>query len=132
MLLLCNTVQAQIVRRRAVKENEQLRTLVDSLRRELDSCKVQLARFDSLASEMMEVYEDEDIVVAEEQSGLSTDSLLSIWYLQRRMNAMPDTASYDMDSVHFSTDVPDSVLIARLAKMNSYITLPFNETVRAI
>ena len=131
MLLLCNTVQAQIVRRRAVKENEQLRTLVDSLRRELDSCKVQLARFDSLASEMMEVYEDEDIVVAEEQSGLSTDSLLSIWYLQRRMNAMPDTASYDMDSVHFSTDVPDSVLIARLAKMNSYITLPFNETVKS-
>ena len=131
MLLLCDTTaQAQTSRRRTLKENEKLRTMVDSLRRELDSCRVQLSRFDSLASEMMEVYEDEDVVVAEEQRELSTDSLLSIWYLQRRMNSLPDTASYDLDSVHLTSKVPDSVLVSRLTKMNSYITLPFNETVK--
>ena len=131
MLLLCDTTaQAQTSRRRTLKENEKLRTMVDSLRRELDSCRVQLSRFDSLASEMMEVYEDEDVLVAEEQRELSTDSLLSIWYLQRRMNSLPDTASYNLDSVHLTSKVPDSVLVSRLTKMNSYITLPFNETVK--
>ena len=86
MLLLCNAMQAQITtRRKTLQDNERLRATVDSLRKELDSCKVQLARFDSLASEMMEVYEDEEVIVAENQVEVSTDSLLSIWYLQRRM-----------------------------------------------
>jgi membrane-bound lytic murein transglycosylase D len=131
MLSLCSSMQAQITtRRKTLRDNERLRTVVDSLRRQLDSCKLQLARFDSLASEMMEVYEDEEVVVAQEQAPMSTDSLLSIWYLQRRMNSMPDTAAYDLDSVHLTSNVPDSVLISRLSKMNSYITLPFNETVK--
>jgi membrane-bound lytic murein transglycosylase D len=131
MLSLCSSMQAQIItRRKTLQDNERLRATVDSLRRQLDSCRMQLARFDSLASEMMEVYEDEKVVVTQEQTELSTDSLLSIWYLQRRMNSLPDTATYDLDSVHLTSKVPDSVLISRLAKMNSYITLPFNETVK--
>ena len=92
MLSLCSSMQAQIItRRKTLQDNERLRATVDSLRRQLDSCRMQLARFDSLASEMMEVYEDEKVVVTQEQTELSTDSLLSIWYLQRRMNSMPDT-----------------------------------------
>ena len=130
LLLLCNTMQAQIIRRKTLKENEQLKAMVDSLKLQLDSCQKQLARFDSLASEMMEVYEDEKVVLAEEQAELSTDSLLSIWYLQRKMQSTAEDESYDMDSVRFTTDVPDSVLIGRLNRMNSYITLPFNETVK--
>ena len=130
LLLLCNTMQAQIIRRKTLKENEQLKAMVDSLKLQLDSCQKQLARFDSLASEMMEVYEDEKVVLAEEQTELSTDSLLSIWYLQRKMQSTAEDESYDMDSVRFTTDVPDSVLIGRLTRMNSYITLPFNETVK--
>lgn len=133
MLPLCTSMPAQSigVRRRTLQENERLKQLTDSLRRELDSCRRQLARFDSLAAEMMEVYEDEEVVVAREQTDVSTDSLLSIWYLQRRMREDAEAEGYDMDSVRFSTDVPDSVLIARLTKMNSYITLPFNETVKS-
>ncbi len=131
MLSLCSSMQAQITtRRKTLQDNERLRTVVDSLRRQLDSCKLQLARFDSLASEMMEVYEEEEVVVAQEQAPMSTDSLLSIWYLQRRMKQTAENGTYDMDSVRFTTDVPDSVLIERLEKMNSYITLPFNETVK--
>ena len=35
-----------------------------------------------------------------------------------------------MDSVQFTTDVPDSVLLQRLTEMNAFITLPYNETVK--
>lgn len=59
-----------------------------------------------------------------------TDSLLSIWYLHRNMNGNDEAGDYNMDSVRFTSNVPDKVLIERLGAMNSYITLPFNETVR--
>lgn len=59
-----------------------------------------------------------------------TDSLLSLWYLQRSTNRNNEGGDYNMDSVHFTTNVPDKELIKRLADMNSFITLPFNETVK--
>ena len=58
-----------------------------------------------------------------------TDSLLSIWYLHRQIRENPQS-EYNMDSVHFSSGVPDQVLIERLQKMNSFIQLPYNETVK--
>lgn len=59
-----------------------------------------------------------------------TDSLLSLWYLQRSTSRNNEGGDYNMDSVHFTTNVPDKELIERLADMNSFITLPFNETVK--
>ena len=58
-----------------------------------------------------------------------TDSLLSIWYLHRQIRENPQS-EYNMDSVHFSSEVPDQILIERLQKMNSFIQLPYNETVK--
>lgn len=56
------------------------------------------------------------------------DSLMGEWYLKM---STPAVDVYQMDSVRFTSNVPDSVLIQRLEKMNSYITLPFNETVKS-
>lgn len=56
------------------------------------------------------------------------DSLMGEWYLKL---SAPVVDMYQMDSVRFTSNVPDSVLIQRLEKMNSYITLPFNETVKS-
>ena len=54
-----------------------------------------------------------------------TDSLLSIWYLHRQIRENPQS-EYNMDSVHFSSGVPDKVLIERLEKMNSFMQVPYN------
>ena len=59
-----------------------------------------------------------------------TDSLLSIWYLHRQVRENPQGEQYNMDSVHFTSEVPDKVLIERLERMNSFIRLPYNETVK--
>lgn len=63
-------------------------------------------------------------------SQATIDSLLSVWYKTRPVPVdtfaqLPDTAG-----VILTADTPDSVLIARLEKINSFITIPFNETVR--
>ncbi len=58
------------------------------------------------------------------------DTLLQRWYLHRQSKQQSPDAGYNMDSVRFDTNVPDSVLMARLEKMHSFITLPYNETVK--
>lgn len=59
-----------------------------------------------------------------------TDSLMGEWYRVRNLRDYEQARRYNMDSVRFSSDVPDAELRRRLEAMNSYITLPFNETVK--
>jgi len=117
------------------KENAELRSRVDSLIRELEAYRTEKHINDSLAAEMLLMIEEmEELERAEapveEYSPEMTDSLLSLWYVHRQMAATKELTEYDMDSVRFTSNVPDAVLIERLEKMNSYITLPFNETVK--
>ena len=61
---------------------------------------------------------------------INTDSLLSIFYLQRSLHHnMPDDF-FDFDNENIEADLPDSVYIRRLAALNSIITLPYNNVVR--
>ena len=115
------------------KENTRLRYLIDSLQNELSGYKNELSINDSLDAEIIGMYEENE---DKEAAGMDgdyqevTDSLLSIWYVHNQLRNINEDYSYDMDSVHFSSNVPDSVLIDRITDMNSFITLPFNETVK--
>ena len=121
--------------RKLKKENSELKAQVDSLVKELERVEHESYIKDSLTNEMLVMYEEnEDKSAAglnpEDFNPEVTDSLLSIWYLHRQINGNNEGKGYNMDSVHFSSNVPDSVLMKRLASLNSFITLPYNETVR--
>ena len=60
----------------------------------------------------------------------TSDSLLSLWYVQDLARRNHEGEGYDLETVSFASDVPDSVYKSRLEKMNSFITLPYNQTVR--
>ncbi len=136
LLLLAATLtaggQELKTRSKLLKENAELRSKVDSLIRELEEYRLEQAVADSLAAEMLQMLEEtiEEDEPVEGYSPEMTDSLLSLWYVHRQLEATRELTEYDMDSVRFTSDVPDSVLIERLEKMNSVITLPFNETVK--
>ena len=108
------------------KENARYMAMVDSLRAALDSLACEMFQKDSIASEIIGTYEAEDTII---YSNEVTDSLLNIWYMHRSVG---DTSAeeYDMDTVHFESDVPDSVYIRRLKEMNSFISLPYNSIVK--
>lgn len=108
---------------RQQKEILRLQSSLDSLQMLVDSLQERRYLEDSSVVAMLEGNEPEqgDSVTLE-----LTDSLLGDWYRQRRI-MQPE---YDMDAVHFTSDVPDAELERRLAAMNSFITLPFNETVK--
>ena len=138
------------------RENLQLRQRLEAAEQELEWLKTDAHERDSLQKQLDELYrEDREKEAAgvggaidyfdspvygggdyqEQQEEMFdytddvTDSLLSIWYLHRQLRENPQS-EYNMDSVRFTSGVPDQVLIERLQKMNSFIQLPYNETVK--
>ena len=152
--------QDRKTRRQLEKENVQLRERLESIQQELEWLKADKTERDSLERQLEALYREDrnkaaagmdgsvdyfdspvdfqDEVQADGDMGIPevldytddvTDSLLSVWYLHRQIRENPQ-ANYNMDSVHFTSGVPDQVLIERLEKMNSFIRLPYNETVK--
>ena len=113
------------------KENAELRIKMDSLVAELDKCRAELHVSDSIRMELTAIYEcqesEEDTLSPEDYTAEVSDSLLNIWYVHKNTRLEED---FDVDSLKFESSVPDSVYIARLKNMNSFITLPFNDIVK--
>lgn len=111
------------------QENLRLSEIIDSLKAEMESLRLE----DSLSAEIIDIYEGKEDASDKwtplEYNAEVTDSLLNIWYLHNKLNDEGQT-EYDMDSVRFSSNVPDSVYIRRISGMNSFISLPYNEIVK--
>ena len=141
-------------RKELERENTQLRLRLDAMQQELEWLRSDAHERDSIQKQMNELYREDGNKEAAGMSGSVdyfdsplygggdqegdegfdytddvTDSLLSIWYLHRQIRENPQS-EYNMDSVHFTSGVPDQVLIERLQRMNSFIQLPYNETVK--
>ena len=115
------------------------KAVIDSLTRVIESLQNELNLRDSIENEMVELIEVEDGELPEDSYTVEkTDSLLNLWYLQNPVSRqeyelfddLEDIGRFNSDSVRFTTNVPDSVLMERLKRMNSYITLPFNPIVK--
>ncbi len=117
-----------------IKENSRLNADLDSLSAEIARLSAVIQQKDSIAANMIDKYGAggngsgslSDTIV---YSAEVTDSLLNIWYLHKTVDDN-NSGDYDMDSVIFQSDVPDSVYIERIKAMNSFITLPYNSIVR--
>ena len=132
-------------RKELERENNQLRKRLETLQQEIDWLRKDAQERDSLEKVMeqagveseaagMEAVDYFDSPAYNDKStnftDNTTDSLLSVWYLHRQARENPQGQGYNMDSVRFTTEVPDRVLIERLQRMNSFIQLPYNETVK--
>ena len=126
---LWGAVPVRKTRRQLLKENEELLKKIQTLQSELETYRENAAALEEIEEELSGENENKVSAALENYASASTDTLLAQWYMHRRSN-IPGREQYDMDSVHFTTDVPDSVLMKRLADMNSFISLPYNETVK--
>ena len=101
-------------RKRLERENELLRQRVKDLEEELLLTKLDSIAKDSLENRLEALYEEDESRLAtglhpEEYDANVTDSLLSIWYLHREVIDNHEDDGFNMDSVHYRTDVPDSM-----------------------
>ena len=133
LMLMAATSFGQILnlrpRKELERENEQLRLKVQTLQQEIDRFRAEQSEKQRLQEELINLYEENDNKTKEAEN-VNTDSLLNIWYVHRQLRQSSEGEGLNMDSVRFKTDVPDSVLVRRLEAMNSFITLPYNETVK--
>lgn len=115
-------------RRQLIKENAELIRRIEELEQEVASYRQDRSEKELLEEELSGENENK-ISAGLENYTTNTDTLLGQWYLHR-VSRIPGREQYNMDSVRFTSNVPDSVLMRRLEQMNAFITLPFNETVK--
>lgn len=110
-------------------EIQLLRKTIDSLKNELSGAAIELSDTvstnDTINPGVINFFEGEDLI----ESKISTDSLLSLYYVQKKFS-MVDDLYVDLDSAKLKSDIPDSVFIARLKAMNSFIPLPYNDIIK--
>ena len=116
-------------RKQLQQENEQLRQRLEALEAEIATYRAEEAEREEIEEELSGENENKVSAGLEDYTTLNTDTLLGQWYMHRQ-SRIPGREQYNMDSVRFTTDVPDSVLMKRLTQMNSFISLPYNETVK--
>ena len=111
-----------------VLANEALMMELDSLYRKYADLEVyeELAEADSINMGAMDM---DGIESLSDTSFISRDSLLSLWYQQRNLNLMEIEPS-DIDTIEMVSDIPDSIYISRLQKLNPYISVPYNRIIR--
>lgn len=120
------------------KENKKtLKKQIELLSKEVDSLKNII---DNGAIEMSDTTAYEDTlnvgelnfinshIFQDAEPGCNTDSLLSIWYNER--NIPMERFMIETDSIEFFSNIPDSVYIAKIKRMNSFIPIPYNHFVR--
>lgn len=123
-------------RKQLLFDNKKMSSELDSLKALIVEYEARIRHDDSVRSEIIDIFEDNEARIGgglspEDYNQETTDSLLNVlWHLHRKTKASREGEGYDMDSVRFSSNVSDQVFIERLEKMNSFITLPYNETVR--
>lgn len=115
-------------RKALTAENDNLRASLDSIQLIVDSLRDRKYLEDSVVLAVLEGNENsgESLEYTAERS----DSLLHLWYENSLSGDSDVVNEYDMDSVRLTSNVSDEEMIRRLAAMNSFITLPFNENVK--
>ena len=110
-------------------EIEALKRTVDSLRLQLEYSAIPIIDtvtiYDTINPGGLSFFDSEDFLDPQ----INSDSLLSIWYLQRSIN-IDEGSVINLESENLTSDIPDSVYIARLKAINSFIPLPYNNIVK--
>ncbi len=130
-LLLAASPDGRKTRRQLETENQQMQQRILELEAQVDAFRQEALEREEITDLLSGENENKSSFGMEEYDAAdaSTDSLLGSWYMHRQKTASREE-TYDMDSVVFTTDLPDSVLMGRLERMNAFISLPYNERVK--
>ena len=125
-------------RKSLIKERDSLLRVNEMLIQELDSLysaysdlfnAEELNGTDSINSGMTEMTLSAGLAQDIDTCGISRDSLLSLWYRKMNMDLMSGEPS-DIDTLEMTSDIPDSVYIERLQRLNPFISIPYNRIIR--
>ncbi|MBR5611010.1 MAG: LysM peptidoglycan-binding domain-containing protein [Bacteroidales bacterium] len=109
--------------------NDSLLRVIDTLRMEINDYEL-ITSSDTLNSGTLDL-ETPDYVPSDSLTLADTDSLMSIWYHQKDLELIENLEKdVDLDTAVLLSNIPDSIYIDRLQKMNSFISVPYNSIIR--
>ena len=142
LLLIISLITAPYVSNAQLFKSKESKKLlkqqVETLTRQIDSLKgiieggtIEMSdttTFDESSTSYEELALIDSLVFENATPGSNPDSLLSVWYKER--NIPMERYIIESDSVELFSNIPDSVYIAKIKKMNSFIPIPYNHIVR--
>lgn len=112
-------------------KNLHLTRQLDSLKKVADSLTLQTQKDSAIIQKLRsQIPQQETLKYASDSTVSNPDSLLHLWYQSIHKQQLEALSAEEIESKQYSSSVPDEVMIARLKKMNSFITIPFNQTVK--
>ena len=120
----------RVTKKQLLKERVELKKAIDSLKTIIEGGALEMSdttQFEEVNNTTSINYVDSEHF-ANVDPGCNPDSLLSMWYIQKRLTL--GDSERDLDSVTLTSNIPDEVYMERLNKMNSFIPLSYNNIVR--
>ncbi len=117
------------------KQIDSLMRLTDSLQNQLAISNSELFMMEAADSLMnseafnpgsFDLTDDEALTV---NQPADMDSLLAAWYEQKNLT-LENQTGLDLDTAQLTSNIPDSIFVERLHRMNSFISIPYNSVVR--
>lgn len=118
-------------KKQLLKERAELLKTIDSLKLLLEEPPLEMVDTLSLEDTINSGgvnYLESDLFF-DVEPGSNPDSLLSMWYIQKRLT-IEDSKMVDLDSVVLTSNIPDEVYIDRLNKMNSLVPMSYNNIIK--
>ena len=120
----------KLTKKQLLKERIELQRTIDSLKGIIEGGALEMSdttQFEESATNGTFNFED-NMQFADVDPGCNPDSLLSMWYIQKRLTL--NEAETSLDSVNLTSNIPDEVYIERLNRINSFIPLSYNSIVK--
>lgn len=117
-------------KKQLLQERIELQKTIDSLKSIIEGGALEMS--DTSQFEEPEAYNGINYIDSEEfadvDPGSNPDSLMSMWYIQKRLTL--NDAERALDSITLTSNIPDEVYMERLNKINSFIPLSYNSIVK--
>ena len=125
------TAAAQkLTKKQLLKERTELQKTIDSLRLIIEGGALEMSDTTQYNEETegasFNYIDSEHFAYVD--PGSNPDSLLSMWYIQKRLTL--NEVEKSLDSVTLTSNIPDEVYIERLNRINSFIPLSYNSIVK--
>ncbi len=117
-------------KKQLLQERIELQKTIDSLKSIIEGGALEMS--DTSQFEEPEAYNGINYIDNEEfadvDPGSNPDSLMSMWYIQKRLTL--NDAERALDSITLTSNIPDEVYMERLNRINSFIPLSYNSIVK--
>jgi len=112
-------------------ERDSLYIIIDSLNNQIDTLKnyaVPDNYINNIRDRENHTFEG-DSLNSYDSATEDPDSLINLWYKERN-NDDSDAKMVNLDSTILTSNTPDSIYMQRIAQMNSFIKLPYNNVIK--